>query len=720
MEEKKTKKKWLITLQFFAAYLVGAWTFVQFVDWILLRYSISPYWAELCLWFFIGIIPSLIIYLYHQERINKRILKLREKIIFPLNILLIMMVTYFGFGNSDLGATTKEINYTNEEGELKTQMITKEEFRVNLPIFNFENKTQDSSKIWMARVVNNLLLLDLEQDKNITPSTLGSVSNITDKVNQTNTFSDYYIDGEFDFKDSIYSIIPIIHNSKNGKELKRQTFTGTDFFDIIDDVSIYVRDNVGVIEEMRDQYIDMDVKDFTTTSLDALKEYNDRRYDNATEIDPTFALAYYFKSVNSTYYSQGQIEEQYQIDKAYKNRRKLPLQSQLKVLIQRHIAYNHWEEAEELVKLQLEIDPNDVVFSNLLYTIYSETRNLDDFLKVTQARFNEQLIPGAYAVFQYRQALLVNGKYDKVIDLVNKYQLLAPNNLGISNFKTEPLILKGDLEGASENHKKAVLTQPDDRWINDIFDEGITYQKSDAYDADHSRFFGKFRSARAEQVVDYFKYDNRFLAVASNQIIDYVIVTGENKLIFAYPNNSLVVECEFQQNTSGDYYRIKSTQYYSYKNEETFWYYKENDLIRKADSLLNAANYDEAEIAYAEAISKHPTHFYLKGALAHINYMKNTDASIHSKQFEAISGNYGDRKFWTENNKLYYKKGIGYRKELLPISRNRYIDLSGHWLNYEFEILEDKTIASFAWQFDHERMEWIKLDDENNYLLKEE
>jgi len=713
------KKKLTKTLQFFAAYLVAAWTLLQFVDWVLNRYQISPYWVDLLLWIFIGIIPSLIIYLYHQERINNKILKLREKIIFPLNVLLIMVVTYLGFGNSDLGATTKDISYTNNAGELKTQTITKEEFRVNLPIFNFEGTFQDSSKMWMTRVINDLLLYDLAQDKNISARTLGSSDNITSKVNDANGFSDFFVDGEFDINDSIYSLTPIIHNSKNGKELSRQTFIGTDFFDLIDDVSIYVRDNVGIIEEMRDQYIDMDVKDFFTTSLDALKEFYFGRHDNATAIDPSFAISYYIKSVNGTYYSHGHLEEQYQIDKAYENRQKLPLQLQLKVLIQRHIAYNHWKEAEELVKLQLEIDPNDVVFSNLLYTILSETRNLDEYLEITEARFNEQVIPNAYSVIQYRQALLVNGKYDEVIDMVNKYQLLLPNNNGVSPFKTEALILKGDLEGASKNHKKTVLTRPDDGWLNDLFQEAISYKMSDVYDADYSRFYGKFRSVRAEQVVDYFEFENRFLSVASNQLIDYVIVTGENKLIFAYPYNGLAVECEFQKNTTGDIYRIKSTQYYSYKGKEIFWYYKEDDLIRKADSLLKAANYEEAEIAYSEAISKHPEHFYLKGALAHINYIKNTDASVLTSQYEEIAGQYGDRKFWIENGKLYYKLGIGFRKELLPISETRYIDLSGYWTHYDFEFLGNNSIASFAWGYDHETMEWLKLDDEFNYFVRE-
>ena len=138
IQPKNIQQKLLTVLQFFAAYLVAAWTFLQFVDWALNRYEISPYWVDLFLWLFVGIIPSLLIYLYHKERINKRILHLREKIIFSINIVFIAIGLYFGFGTSDLGATTKEIVFTNEVGTVIRRQITKDEFRIGIPIFNFK------------------------------------------------------------------------------------------------------------------------------------------------------------------------------------------------------------------------------------------------------------------------------------------------------------------------------------------------------------------------------------------------------------------------------------------------------------------------------------------------------------------------------------------------------------------------------------------------------
>ena len=93
-ENSNKKNKWKKVIQITAAYLVAAWTFLQFVDWVLVRYQISPYWVDVLLWLFLGVLPSLIIYTYNSERINNKNLKLREKIIFPLNFVLLACALY--------------------------------------------------------------------------------------------------------------------------------------------------------------------------------------------------------------------------------------------------------------------------------------------------------------------------------------------------------------------------------------------------------------------------------------------------------------------------------------------------------------------------------------------------------------------------------------------------------------------------------------------------
>ena len=82
MSSEKQTSKIKKVAKIVVAYLVAAWTFLQFVDWTLIRYNISPYWVDILLWFFVGVLPSLVIYLFNSERINNKKLKLWEKIIF--------------------------------------------------------------------------------------------------------------------------------------------------------------------------------------------------------------------------------------------------------------------------------------------------------------------------------------------------------------------------------------------------------------------------------------------------------------------------------------------------------------------------------------------------------------------------------------------------------------------------------------------------------------
>ena len=92
-------------------------------------------------------------------------------------------------------------------------------------------------------------------------------------------------------------------------------------------------------------------------------------------------------------------------------------------------------------------------------------------------------------------------------------------------------------------------------------------------------------------------------------------------------------------------------------------------------------------------------------------------------QFKEVEGNYGPRKFWVDNGKLFYKrtdfKTLG-QVQLLPISENRYINLTRMNDNLIFEYKDGKAVASYAWKFDCEKMEWVKLDDKGNYFRKDE
>lgn len=712
---KSSGKKWQTVVKVLAAYLVAAWTFLQFVDWILIRYDISPYWVDILLWTFVGVIPSLTIYLFNRDRINRRILKLREKIIFPLNIIFIAVVLYFSFGNSDLGSTTKEITYTNNLGELETQTITKEEFRIGIPVFNFKQKKLDTAYSWVENTINKLLKLDLEQNKTLMPSWY-YVNNTIDKIKTSRVFDKYYVDGEYEVVDSIYKITPVLRNSKNGKEIARKSFTGHDFFSLVDEISIFIKDNVGVINETKSNYIDLEIKDITTNSIKALRYWSKGAYDQATKIDKSFAMAYFFNAIRRNKYSQGELEEKDLIDKAYQYKSKLPIQIQFEILMYKNIIYNRWEDAEELVKYQLEIEPNNETYNLLLDIIYSETKNFEGYYSHSLERFNK--VKNETTAKNYYQSLILKREFKKAIELVKIYEVISPNTEEVQLIKAYTYLANNNINEAKETYKKIDLLWPKESIYKEKVQEYIAYkEKKPSAQFDIDKVKGLYRSSSSEQQIEFYDKGDNIMVHYKNQLM-YPVLSYNNKLLSLNAGWLGGSTYDFERDTLGNIYRVKVDQFSQMKTN-SFYYYKEDNDILKAFQLLKEHKYDSIKTMFNVFSSKYPNHWFLKQVNQHVNYVSNLNESDLIEQYKKVVGQYSNRKFWIENNRLYYKREGLTKVEILPISKNRYINLTKLDTNYEFEFLPDNKVASFAWSYNIKSKEWQSLKNDTNYLFKD-
>lgn len=716
MAEQKRKKRWVKTLQFLAAYLVAAWTFLQFIDWILNRYDISPNWVDLLLWVFIGIIPSLLIYFHHQERINDGILKLREKIIFPINFIILGIIIYFGFGSSDLGATTKEISYTNDEGNLATQLITKEEFRIGLPIFQFTSKTQDTAFAWLDKGIQELLYQDLTQDKNLSPY-MSSTKGTVNRVSESRIFNDYYLEGMFDIKDSIYEITPIIKNAKNGKVIAQKIHSGADLLTILDDVSVFVRDNLGIVEGKRDFYIDLNLSEFYSNSIEAIRHNIESNYYRAHELDPEFSISYFENAQRSIRFSNGSEGEKKLIDKAYEYSSKLPLQKQLQIRILRHIAYEEWEMAEKLLKLQLEIDPNDNLYNRLLNVVYGETKQVKAYISYAENRYNKnKSISNGNNLLN---ASLVNGEYDKIISAIKALEVVQPNNPELFALKLRPQLLKGDIKGAKKTQERVKLINPGWKKFTMPVDTVIAYLENNTINKKKLKpFVGKYRSENSEQTHEYFMDNDRLLSHVSNQELGAPILAGKNKLMTGGYSNRNVYINEFFNDSKDEFYLIKS-KVYNYGQVYKNYYWRIDESIKNAENALMNGDYTEAESLYKIAIEKFPNHYFLKLALQHINYVKDNSETKILEDYKSISGSYGPRLFWVEEGKFYYERQGLSKVHLYPIEENKYISLSRYSNQYVFETTEEGNQASAVYNHNSETKTWDKLSDESNFFLRD-
>lgn len=719
MSDNPKNNKWLNILKFIAAYLVAAWTFLQFVDWILIRYEISPHWVDILLWAFIGIIPSLIIYLQNKDRINNRIFKLKEKILIPLNIILLSVALYFGFGNSDLGATTKEINFTDEEGKAQTKTITKEEFRIGVPLYGFKNLSENDSISWLRYGISSLLAVDLSQNKSLSPD-YQFYTDTSTKIEESSLFNDFYIDGDYQKNGEDFTIRVYKRKSTNGKILKEKTFTGKDLLLLIDDMSVFISENSGFKETKSLRYLDYPINEFMSNSTEAIKEYFNGNYSKAIEIDDKFALAYLKNAQRSLRFSRGELEIKDLSDKAFEYRSRLPLQKQLEVYIQRNLAYGNFDEAAEQVKLQLEVDPHNVFYNQVLFSIYGETKQTDKFMSASERLFDIDQNPETGT--NIAVAAMVNGNDDMLINEIKKYEIISPN---LKVFRIQPLLFKGEIDKADALLKDLNTLFPNYKYRAQVYDSAVNYLKNNKLDiSNFKKFEGVYRSSFNEQILTFWIDNDRLIKYTKNQTMDALVPAGENSVVNGFVNN-ITSKYDLIYSNSGKPLGIKLHQY-NYKNKNTFWYWKEDDAIKNAHNALDKKDLETAENLYQIAIKENPEHAYLKNNLQHLTYLKEKGTDSLIQQHKHFAGNYGQREFWIENDKFFYKRksdNVDLAKvELLAISPNSYMDLTRS--NTVMEFVEDPSgkLASSATQYNIDEKKWVPSDNVNttNYFLKDD
>ena len=722
MEGNKVRlKKWLKVFQYLAGYLVAAWTFLQFLEWILNRYQISPYWVDIFLWFFVGIIPSLLVYLYHQERINQRILKLREKIIFPLNLVLVFIGLYFGFGTLDLGATTKEVSYVDSFGELNETMVTKEEFRTALPIFNFTNLSDDDDLNWMGEGIAELLFYDLLQDKNLAPDQ-NWANNTTDKVLESSVVSSIYVDGEFDKIGDNFHVTAYVRSSENGSEIASQQFEGDDFLDLVDELSVFIKQSVDVPENNSLKYIDLGIKEFMSNSVPAIKNFVYSNYEEAIELDSTFALAYLRSSRRDMTYNRGKIDEQAFAEKAYRYRERLPYDLQMEAMANRYLAYDEFDKAREIVEMQLEISPQNRMLNNILYGIYGETKDTEGYFETARIRFDAS--KDMYNLENMADATLVAGEYERYIQMVDLYIKLNPGNNFIFPFKLVPQLLIGDIEGARETLEKTKLVHPNFEKLNKPFEDAVVYMEQKERTEDLEVYTGSFRSQQSEAIIEFWQQEDRLLGHYSNQKITAVVPAGAHKLVIGTPNQ-YSASYDFKLDETVAPYAAKVIENWNGGGTNEFWIWRLDDSIEEADSLLLNGDYKNAVGAYKKAIQKNPNHYFLKSALKHIEYITGKDSLDLIKQYNEVVGTYSKegventRTLFLKDGKLMYKREGIPSKQLLPISETEYMNLSSLRLHFKFEYEEDEAVASYSLLYNVEEEKWENYGAELNYLFKE-
>jgi len=473
--------------QISAIYLIISWIIRQAVAAIVSGYMLSPYLVELTWVVLLSLLPTVLLLAYFHGKREAGSWTKVELIGMPINAVLTILLVVFLFKGKDLGAATTAVYIENEQGEKIERIIVKSEFRKKIAIFFFENETNDSTLNWLQYAISTMIDYDLSQDVFINtkssfnffnklkeygfPKGVGLPFTLKKKIADYYHLN-YFLTGSFTKQKNEYSIKVFLYETKNGKLIAENTFTGTDIFNLIDELTIQLKKDLEIPESHLEEVNDLPLSEIFTNSFSALKNFTkgnnliviNNNWSKGTEYvekaikeDAGFILAYL--TLAEFYFNTNQVkkaEESLQV--VMQNQYKLPESLQFISKFFYYIINSEPDKAFAVTKMWVELYPDDIKGHTLLASRYYVSNRLQE--AISELKNILQLDPEQYDyLIEIGDLYVKMAEYDKALDYYRQYEKQFPKdyksyrNIGYLHS------IKGDYEQSKSYYEKALLIE---------------------------------------------------------------------------------------------------------------------------------------------------------------------------------------------------------------------------------------------------------------------
>ncbi len=375
---------------------------------------------------------------------------------------------------------------------LKKATVLLPEQKRSIAVINFENQTGEPAFDNLGKVIQNLLITNLEQSGYFYVATW---QRLRDLLKQLGKADAALIDPDLGFElckmDGVTAIVlgsfakagnVFVTNAQvldvGTKRLLGTASSRGDGPDSvlnkqIDELSRQIAKNAG-LSERRIEAAKMQVRDVTTSSTEAYNYYlkgNEQSeaydwdgarqsYEQAVKLDPTFAVAYF--CLGMTHWMLSNLRER---DDAFEKAREFSQKATEKERLRIEAEYalaiqNNPQKWRQILQETAEKYPRDKAVHNRLGFAYT----LSGMHEQAIEEYNETLSldpsnSNALNIVAYEYIELKN--YEKAIEYFKKYVSVLPGQPNPLDSLAEGYFLIGRLDEAAENYKKALEIQPD-------------------------------------------------------------------------------------------------------------------------------------------------------------------------------------------------------------------------------------------------------------------
>ncbi len=709
--------------QLIAGYIIGVWGLIEFMDWTLDRYQISPHWVDILLVFFISLIPSLLLYVWNRDRIEHRKANSLRKYIFPGNLVASVLLLIILFNGTDLGATTKKVNFKNEFGDQQFRTIIKPDFREKLAIHNFKPEKEDSLHQWMRWGIHAGIADDIVQNGHLTIGFWDKTASLQEMIKSSE--EDYYpymLTGSYSVNGDFYEITSKLYKTRNGALLKTHTYRSTDFFALLDSISLVTIKDLGFNQNQIDQFVDLPFAEAFTSNIVAYESYslfswaeNMKYLEKAIALDSTFARANHVMATFLYLYSPSSLGAREAIDQGMRFRKRLPEIFETNLKLTYFQIYDQPDKAITLLKIKLEMNPGDPnlirTFTNYLYftSRYEELLTWREKLEMLDPIPNNQI--------DVSEALLLNGRFAEAGQIITEIVDQHPNQQDALTNLAFFYAITGKAYLSDSLIQKVIALNPE-------FDPLATQLLSTVqYTNDHPKtresllkYEGRYRIQSRDAEYDINAIENLLFGKGRMDMSGFFLIpSGPDEYLMG--SDDVLQKVEFVSDSSGRVYKVEVRR--MERNQQNFTFsdilWRQDSLISKAMGLFSFDNKDEALKAFRIAYSNNPQHFYLGQYIRHLEFVLDPENKSALDNIKNYAGKYGPRHIWIENNKIYYERqGQVSKQRLLPLSPDLFYINGGFQFLMQVVVENGKVKGTVSWEYNNTTGEFVR--DDNDYI----
>lgn len=479
--------------QIMGIYLGVAWGVTEFVGMLVDRYLLSPHLIDFVLLLLGSLIPTVALLAYGHGAPGRDGWTRAERFFVPANLAVSIVLLAVFFGGKELGAATQTLVLADDEGNTVERVVAKPEFRKHAALYFFDNESSDSTLDWLRHGLVMALQMDLSQDLFLTivlqipapggplaeagfPNGVGVPLTLKRQVAKDHN-TEYFIDGSFAWDGEQYTIRSRLYETARGRELATRSAEGSDLFALIDQLSVQLRQDIGLGAQHIERTVDLPVSERITASVHAFGlamrgvhalSRNDivsgqRFLAEAVDADPTFAAAQAL--LGFAYFISNQREEadrawQAGLRHLYRLPENGPL-GQLALKAQIYSLQGNETKALQTAEYAAELYPDDMWAHETLASMFEFRRLWEDVIHERRAIYSlDSSRTGELLAIAWAQARL--GQFDQAEETYQRYLEVDPEDPAAHRSLGFVYLLMGDHQRARTSYERAVVIDPED------------------------------------------------------------------------------------------------------------------------------------------------------------------------------------------------------------------------------------------------------------------